>query len=267
MLKSKIFWVFAPVFLYFAIASSGYSEEKATIPIPDSLQDRVIYYNGFGAANGKAEINKIAAKERLNISHLTKRGILGKGYLSSAGWKDGVFISSKDISPAKALSISVWWALEKDFEPGKVFQVFTLGGKGKNYISSFVRGGGEDKWCALKKPAGIFQVYNFPGIKNINGIYKRDIMKFLNLKAGVWHNTTVTFSTGQDIILYQDGNKVAEYILQGRPLLKKDEIKKVSFGWSNYPMFLDEISICDRVLRPGEIAEYVNMVKGLSYNN
>ena len=90
-------------------------------------------------------------------------------------------------------------------------------------------------------------------------------MKFLKLKAGVWHNTTVTFSTGQDIILYQDGNKVAEYILEGRPLLEKDEINKVSFGFRGYvPVFLDEISIYDRALQPQEIEEYVNMVKGLS---
>ncbi len=269
MLKSRIIFILGVVFLfYLVVVQTGYSEEKAAIPIPASLQDSVIYYNSFEASNGKAEINKIAAKEQLNISHLTERGIVGKGYLSAAGWKDGVIVISKDLSPYKARSISVWWALDKDFEAGRVSQVFALRGKGKGYISAFFRGGGEDGWCALKKPAGIFQVYNFPGIKNINGIYNRDIVQLLSLKAKVWHNTIVTFSAGQDIVLYQDGNKVAEYVLQGRPLRENDGINKIDIGFGgNYPMFLDEIAIYNRVLSPEEIEEYVNMVRGLSYTN
>lgn len=225
---------------------------------PEYFKNSLIYYNNFD--NGK--INPYGIKEKIKKEHILEKGFAGKSYLSFAKWKDGVILISDKLSPANSLTISVWWALKEKHKEGSSFQI--LGLRGEGYISVFTRGGGKDRWCALKKPAGVLQVYNFPGIRNINGIYKRNIGAVLNLDGKKWNNTVITFTAGTNIKLYQNGNLFAEYNLSGRDFEKKDKINFLSFGYEGMEeVYFDEILILNRVLSADEVKEYFNMIKGL----
>jgi len=154
--------------------------------VPESIKGNVVYYNDFEKNDGKAKINQWNLKENIKQSNINE-GIFGKGYLSTSKWKDGIILEGKALSPHKPITISLWWALKENHKEGASFGIFCFHGKGM--ISCFVRGGGGDPWCALKKPAGILQVYYFGnGMENINGIYHFDIMSVLDLKSKKWHN-------------------------------------------------------------------------------
>ena len=224
---------------------------------PEYFKDSIIYYNNF-----ETKINPFNIKEKLKKEHIVENGFSGKSYLSEARWRDGVILISDKLSPHNSLSISVWWALKEKHKEGSSFEILSL--KGKGYISVFTRGGGKDTWCALKKPAGVLQVYNFPGIRNINGIYKVDIGSVLNLGKNQWNNTIITFTAGKNIKLYHNGNLFAEYNLSGRSFKKEDKINSLSFGYGGMEkIYLDEILILKRVLNEEEIKEYYNMIEGL----
>jgi len=247
------------LFIFFSfLIISIFSEE---IFVPESIKGNVVYYNDFEKTDGKAKINQWNLKENLNPSHIDE-GLFGKGYLSSSNWKDGVILEGKTLSPHNPITISLWWALKEDHKEGGSFGIFCFHGKGM--ISCFVKGGGEDNWCALKKPAGIFQVYYFGnGMENVNGIYHFDIMSALDLKSKKWHNTICKISNGTEIELYHDGKKFGKWTLT-RQLNENDEISKLSFGFEwGEEIYLDEIIIFDRILQQSEIEEYYNMVDGM----
>lgn len=229
--------------------------------LPEGWEKLVIYYNDFEGENGKAELNPLEIKENFNPSALAQ-GLLGKGYLCQGipmFGGGGFSLQSPTLSPYKALTISIWWALKEEHKVGQGFVIFSLSGKG--FISNFVRGGGGDTWCGLSKPAGVFQVYYFPGIQNINGIYDLDIMRSLDLRGGIWHNTVATFSCGREITLYQDGKLVGKWVLT-RCLRDEDSIATLSFA-SGEPILIDELLILRGVMEKEEVERYYKMVKGL----
>ena len=115
--------------------------------------------------------------------------------------------------------------------------------QGKGIISNFVRGKGE--WCGLQKPCAVFQVYYFPGIGNVNGLYDGAIWDRGMLKAGVWHNTVLTIAAGHSLYLYTDGQVVCHVETTGRPFAPEDGIRSVSFG-SEAPMLIAEVMVVDR---------------------
>lgn len=223
--------------------------------LPEGFERFVIYYNDFEGDNGKSTLNPFAIKENFNPSALTT-GLIGKGYLAEG---NGFSLQSPALSPHKSLTISIWWALKKEHKPGQGFVIFSLNGKG--FISNFVRGGGGDPWCGLTKPAGVFQVYYFPGIQNINGIYDFDITRSLDLRGGVWHNTIATFSCGREITLYEDGKRVGKWVLS-RELREDDGITTLSFA-SGEPLFIDEVLVLRGIMRDEDIERYYNILKGL----
>lgn len=229
--------------------------------LPEGYDKMVIYYNDFEQENGKARLNFFDITEKLDKTNLTS-GLLGKGYLAEGipmFGGGGFSLHSPSLSPHKSLTICLWWALKEDHKPGQGFVIFSLTGKG--FISNFVRGGGEDTWCALTKPAGVFQVYYLPGILNINGIYDFDIMRSLDLRKGIWHNTVVTFSCGREITLYQDGKRVGRWVLS-RELKEDDGINTLYIG-SGESMYFDEVLIIRGVMREEDIERYNSCIKGL----
>lgn len=224
--------------------------------LPEGWEKFVIYYNDF-EKDGKARINPLKIEEIFSTDSLAN-GLLGKGYLCAEG--KGLTLRSFQLSPHRSLTISIWWALKKERKPGAGFVIFSLNGKG--FISCFVRGGGGDPWCALTKPAGVFQVYYFPGIQNINGIYDFDIMRTLDLRGGVWHNTIVSFSCGREVKVYQDGRRVGRWILT-RCLREDDGINSLTLAPYGEAMFFDEVLIIRGVLREDEVKNYYLKLKGL----
>ncbi|MFA4015468.1 MAG: hypothetical protein RUDDFDWM_000551 [Candidatus Fervidibacterota bacterium] len=223
---------------------------------PEGREKAVIYYNDFESEDGKAKINLVRMDEHLPF--LSSEGFIGKGCLSQN--RRSFVLRSPFLSPHKLLTISLWWALKEDHKVGHIFVIFSLNGKG--FISCFVRGGGNDTWCALAKPAAVFQVYHFPGVKNINGIYDFDVMKTMDLRGGVWHNTIVSFSCGREITLYQDGKKVGKWILT-RGLREEDNINSLSLAPYGEAVYFDEILILQGVLGEEEVERYYQVVKGL----
>ncbi|MCM8785244.1 MAG: hypothetical protein NC899_03240 [Candidatus Omnitrophica bacterium] len=230
--------------------------------VPEYLKANIVYYNGFEKEDGKGEINKWKIGEKFNKNNIIPEGFIGKAYLSKANWKDGVILKSDLISPHNPISISVWWALKEDHKEGGSFEILCFNGKG--FISCFVRGGGGDPWCALKKPAGVLQVYYFGGgLENINGIYHYDIMNTLNLKSKKWNNTFLVITNGIEISLYHNGKKFGKWTLS-RPLTENDLIKTLSFGFAwGEEIIIDEIFIYNRPLKDEEIEEYNKMITGL----
>jgi hypothetical protein len=224
--------------------------------LPEGREKFVIYYNDF-EESGKTRINPLGIEEIFSPDSLAN-GLFGKGYLCSEG--KSFVLRSTQISPHRSLTISIWWALKEEHKPGAGFIIFSLNGKG--FISCFVRGGNGDTWCALTKPAGVFQVYYFPGIQNINGIYDFDIMKTLDLRGGIWHNTIVTFSCGREVNVYQDGRRVGRWILT-RCLREDDGINSLTLAPYGEAMFFDEVLIMRGVLGEKEVREYYLKVKGL----
>ncbi|MGC8843133.1 MAG: hypothetical protein ACP5QS_04285 [bacterium] len=238
--------------LIFVFLSSLFSDI-----LPEGREKSVIYYNDFEEESGKARLNLMGIEETLSSSSLTK-GFWGRGYLSQEG--KSLRLHSPFLSPHNSLTLSVWWALKEAHKPGQGFIIFSLNGKG--FISCFVRGGDGDTWCALAKPAGVFQVYSFPGIQNINGIYDFDIMRTLDLRGGVWHNTIVSFSCGREITLYQDGRKVGRWVLT-RSLRVDDGINSLSFAPYGEAIVFDEILILPGALDEDEVRRYYQMMKWL----
>jgi hypothetical protein len=222
---------------------------------PEGWENAVIYYNDFESADGKAKTNPLGMEEFLPP---LSSGFIGKGCISQS--RKGFVLRSPFLSPHKLLTISIWWALKEEHKPGHIFVIFSLNGRG--FISCFVRGGGGDTWCALTKPAAVFQVYYFPGVQNINGIYDFDVMKTMDLKGGVWHNTVVSFSCGREITLYQDGKKVGKWILT-RSLREEDRINSLSLAPYGEEMYFDEILILRGVLDEEEAERYYRMMRGL----
>ncbi len=229
--------------------------------LPQGFEKQVIYHNDFEQENGLAILNPLGIVEHIQQPSLTS-GFLGKGYLSQGipmFGGGGISLHSPALSPHKSLTISVWWALKEEHKPGQGFVVFSHNGKG--FISNFIRGGGGDPWCALAKPAGVFQVYYFPGIQNINGIYDLDIMNTLDLRGGIWHNTIATFSCGREIVLYQDGKKVGKWILT-RNLNEDDSLTTLYFA-SGEAMCIDEILILRGIIREEDAERYYKVTKVL----
>jgi hypothetical protein len=240
------------------VTAPAYSNLTPYLGIPPYLEDRLIYYNSFDSPDGKPEIVTIAAKStegpRRGVSAPT-RGVIGRCTDTAVRLRSSAF------SPHRPLTISFWWALQEDAKVDGAFGLFHLA-NGRGFISHFSRGKGQ--WCALDRPAGVLQVYYLHGIQNVNGIYDRDWMAHIALKAGVWHHTALTFSAGSVVILYTDGIPVYAVHLRGRDFAETDALHDLSIGnRGGAPLWVDEVIILQRVLTPDEIAEYVRIVTSM----
>jgi hypothetical protein len=155
------------------------------------------------------------------------------------------------------LTVSFWWKLTHPLNSSSGFSLMSLNGKG--YISLFVRSG---PWCGLKKPSGVLQVYNFPGIRNYNGIYDDDILRHMDLSPGKWHHTAVVFTAASMVQAYTDGKLVCKIRTLGRDFTALDDLHSLIIG-DDGPcgMVVDSILLVDKPLNGGEVQEYETAIR------
>jgi len=222
----------------------------AAAGLPPSFEDRLLYYNGFEGAEAEVRAEQVEPKGKLEVA---PDGFLGKGALTGKrGWLQ---LKSEHFSPHRPLTVSFWWALVEDHKVDGGFGLMHLSG-GRGFVSHFSRGKGD--WCALPRPAGILQVWAIPGIRNVNGIYDRDLMAHVDLRGGVWHHTALVFRGASLVEVYTDGQKAWETRLRGRPFEATDKLHDLAIGTrGGAPMLIDEVVILRRALLPDDIARYV----------
>lgn len=238
--------------------SPAYGDSPGPVTIPPWFAHRVVYYNSFNDS-GKAEINAAGFSEPAQIP-IAADGFAGTGY--ACGMRNAFILRGDALSVHRPLTLSVWWRLDQDAQIDSGLQVFHLEGRG--FISAFVRGKGT--WCALPKPAAVFQCYNFPRVRNVNGIYDRGIWDKGALRAGLWHHTALTVASASALRLYTDGRPVAKIDVAGRLLSTEDAVRTLYLGnrYGGIPMTLDEVAVVDRTLTPEEIARYHHALRQMA---
>jgi hypothetical protein len=234
----------------------AYKEVTPYLSLPPSFEDRLIYYHGFERDDGEPEVNVAGVRQRGRLL-AGANGIRGR--CAAAGKPQILQLHSPAFSPHRPLSVAFWWAPQRDPQPETCFGLFHLAG-GRRYISHFSRGKGT--WCALKRPAAILQVYNFPEIRNINGIYDRDLRAHLELGAGAWHHTAVVFNGASLIEVYTDGLRAWSVRLRGGSFAASDRLHDLVIGSRDgVPMALDEMIVLRRALTAGELGTYVVAIR------
>ena len=221
---------------------------------PRWFQELLIYFNDF---------ENPSAVPAINSEHLTVKqsdwksapGLFGHG-LSTEGAP--LELKGAALSPARPLTISFWWRLSHDLPIDGGFGQFSLTGKG--FVSAFVRGKGE--WCALQRPAGVCQVYDFGGIQNVNGIYDFDLQKSLDLHANIWHHTAAVFRGANTYQLYTDGKLVSEIVNHGRGWNSGDDLQTLTIGSG---VILDDVAILNRAVDADLLADYFQGVQHLHF--
>jgi hypothetical protein len=228
------------------------------VSLPPGFQDRLIYYQSFDSPDGAPEVNATGAGP--NTLELQPTGFRGRCALGAQD--TGLHLNSEAFSPHRPFTASFWWALSEDAKIDGIFGLFHLAGA-HGFISHFSRGKGE--WCALQRPVGVLQVYNFDGIANVNGIYEGDLLSKLDLRAGVWHHTAIVIRGASLTEVYTDGAKVFETRNNGRDFVPEDQLRDLRIGsfWGT-PASLDEVAIFQRALLPEEIADYVTALRQMA---
>ena len=226
------------------------------VSLPVSFEDRVVVYWSFDRPGAGPEIDRVGIKRPQRFTP-SPDGIRG-GCL--AGVERRVLtLTSVHLSPHRAMTVSFWWALARDPAVTDGFSLLAFHGGGRSYVSHFSRGKGP--WCALRDPTAVFQVYNFGGIRNVNGLYDRRLSRSLELKRGHWHHTAITVAAGRRLTAYTNGRPVYEVFLQGRAINADDGLNALTLGSrAGVPVHIDELIVLDRVLGAHELGDYYEAI-------
>jgi len=228
----------------------------ACLTIPPEFEDRLLYYNGF-EGNGHGEVSEGVGVVR--TVPVAAGGLSGRCGLSGAG--AALRLRGEGLSPHRPLTVSFWWALADDARLETGFGLVHLGGR-RGYISHFCRGRGT--WCALERPAAVLQVYYIPGIKNVNGIYDRDLLGHLDLRRGVWHHTALVIRGASLVEVYTDGRRAWGVRVRGRRFRSEDRLNELVIGTRGKPkMILDEVLVVRRAAAAKEVADYYRAIQQL----
>ena len=226
------------------------------LSVPPFLEDRLVYYRGFERADGTPAIDALDARPTGRLA-VGPGGIRGRCAASDRA--QALVLRSPAFSPHRPLSVAFWWALRDEPTPETCFGLFHLSG-GRGYVSHFSRGKGT--WCALARPAAILQVWNFPGIRNVNGIYDRDLAAHVELRAGAWHHAAIVFRGASLVEVYTDGRRAWSARLRGRPFAESDGVCDLVVGSRRgIRMALDEVMVFRRALAAEEIRTYVAAIR------
>jgi len=236
-------------------ADPAYTNPSPFLSVPPSFDDRLLYYNGFENADGTPEINAATIAQVAKLAP-SPSGVRGKGALTDK--TAALTLRSPEFSPHRPLTVSFWWALQEDAKIDTGFNLIHLQGRG--IVSHFSRGKGE--WCALRRNVAILQVYSFPGIQNINGIYDGDFAAHCELKAGVWHHSALVIQGASLIEVYTDGRLAWKVRVDGRPFSEDDKIAEITLGTRGTPgLAIDEVLILRRALTPDELQTYYTAIR------
>ena len=232
-----------------------YTGLSPCVAIPPFLEDRLLYHNGFQNSDGSPETNAANATQVGKVAPCAS-GIRGKGAITDKA--GALILRSPEFSPHQPLTVSFWWALQEDAKIDSGFNLVHLQGRG--IVSHFSRGKGE--WCALQRNVAILQVYYFPGIQNVNGIYDADWAAHLSLKAGVWHHTALVFQGASLVEVYTDGRLAWKVRIDGRPFNEQDKLNEITIGTRGVPaVAIDEVIILRRALTPDDIQAYYTAIR------
>jgi len=237
------------------LTTPSYDSLTPHLSLPPAFEDRLLLYHGFGRADGQAEIRRPTVTQVGTLP--VAEGFRDQGALTGNGRL--LQVRSPAFSPHGPLTVCFWWAMQEDPKPENCFGLFHLGGK-RGIVSHFSRGKGQ--WCALKRPAAILQVYYFDGIKNVNGIYDRDLLAHVDLRAGVWHHTALVFRGASLVEVYTDGRKAWQARVRGRSFRESDGLRDITIGTRGTPpMAIDEVIVLRRALTPDDIRTYVEAIR------
>lgn len=234
--------------------------------IPPALAGRVVFYLSFDGDTVQPEINALGGQFSAPAGDAAApaspgarpAGVAGRGAdVGGPGGKRGVSLSGLALPLHKPLTVSIWWLLRGPMRKDTGFDLVYLFGQG--FIANFVRSG---PWCGLKEPAFVTQVYNWPGVSNINGIYDGPGWA----EAGVWHHAAVVVAKGSQVSVYWDGVRRSDFTLKGRTLGPQDLVKGIHFGpqGAGHPMRIDEVMVLDVALDAAAIRDYVAAVRHLA---
>jgi hypothetical protein len=230
--------------------------------IPPGWADRVVYYHSFDTALDRPEINALGAKVALGDAAL-EAGLAGRGcrFAVDRRNKRGLALAGLALPLNRPWTLSMWWRLEEPMKAESGFQLLSMHGKG--FMSNFVAGKGS--WCALKEPTFVAQVYNWPGLSNVNDIYEGPAW----VAPQVWHHTALVVSKGSSVRVFWDGALKADLSLRGRLLTSNDVIASAEFGPTGaaLPMTIDEVLILDVPLEADALRDYMTAVRQLAAVN
>ncbi|HJN16162.1 MAG TPA: hypothetical protein QGH10_11745, partial [Armatimonadota bacterium] len=134
-------------------ATPGFDPAVASLSLPPSFEDRLIYFNSFDDGDVEPDLDETGVQV---IATPPVDGAGMRGGRATAV-KDGVLqLRSEAFSPHEPLTVSFWWALGEDERIDGTFGLYHLT-NGRAIVSHFSRGKGE--WCQLPRPTGILQVY------------------------------------------------------------------------------------------------------------
>jgi hypothetical protein len=223
------------------------------VTLPPFLDARVIYFNGFESPEGDPPIvRKQIAHPKSMQGELADGGFAGSA-LRLTG-RDRLAIEGDALSPHRGRTLGFWWCLDEALPHNGGFGLFAWRGRGRRYLSHFARGG---PWCGLRDSALVMQVYNFDGIRNVNGILDRHLRDHVALTAGAWHHTAVTVTGGSRMTVYLDGVRVGTAQMLGRTLRPADALQRLEIGGSGKGMRIDEVTVLDVSLKEEEVGYWV----------
>jgi hypothetical protein len=241
-----------------AAITSGLSADRCMY-IPPGWAERVAYYHSFDTALDRPEINALGAKVALGDAAL-EAGLAGRGCRFNVERKNkrGLALAGLALPLNRPWTLSMWWRLEEPMKAESGFQLMSMHGKG--FMSNFVAGKGP--WCALKEPTFAAQVYNWPGISNVNDIYEGPAW----VEPLRWHHVALVVSKGSSVRVFWDGALKADLSLRGRLLTPSDTIASADFGPTGaaIPMTIDEVMVLDVPLEAEAIRDYMVAVRNLA---
>lgn len=221
---------------------------------PPWFEAQLAHYHTFTNKPESPDANNGALNIVAESCEAVGDGLFGRGLTIPDN--ASLTLQGDTLSPHRPWTLSFWWTLPEDLPVDGAYTLFYLRGTG--FIAAFCRGKGE--WCALERPAGVMQVYNFAGIQNVNAIYERDLMSNLDLRAGVWHHTAVVFRRGTTAQLFTDGELVCEITTKGRAFRSEDRLHTLTLGSG---IVIDELAILDRAVDAEMIGDYFRGISQL----
>jgi hypothetical protein len=240
-------------------AASPGSLSQWSALIPSEWTSSLIYYQSFDTPDGAPDVNTA------NLQIVENLAVSEGGMLHDCGAPGSdpnrpqrfVLLKASDaaLSPVHPLTVSFWWTFPSDLQVNGGCGLLSLNGRG--YISDFMRGG---PWCGLTDSAAAVQVYDLPGIANVNGVYDTHIRDTVG-KAGVWHHTALVVSAASLVTVYCDGKQVFQTRTTGRGFQPGDGFDSLQIGGG---VLVDDIAILNRQLSAQNIDDYFGFTRTLA---
>jgi hypothetical protein len=226
--------------------------------LPPGLAGSVVFYHSFSQGLDRPEVNLLPGSAFRPRGGKLADALTGSGFVATER-SAGLGLAKLDWPLTRPITAAMWFRLEQPMKEETGFHLLSLWAP-KGYISNFVAGKGP--WCALTRPMFVIQMYNFPGISNVNGLDYGDG----RLADKQWHHVAVTVSEGSRVRVYWDGRPRSEFTTKGRLLAARDTVREIHFGPNGaaLPITVDELLVLDRALSAEEVRSYVEAVTRLA---